>query len=76
LCIQADLGFTHLVSPPISRLSGKSEQDYQVSTSKTMSRDRATLTRCITLALFKIRCTIPGQAEDLREYGQIGSTSS
>jgi hypothetical protein len=43
------LGFAHLVSPPIIRPSGKDEQDYQDITSKTMSRDRGTLARCITL---------------------------
>jgi hypothetical protein len=48
-CSWVDLGFAHLVSPPIIRPSGKDEQDYQDSTSKTMSRDRATLARCITL---------------------------
>jgi hypothetical protein len=39
----------HKVSPPITRPSEKDEQYYQDSTSKTMSRDRATLARIITL---------------------------
>jgi hypothetical protein len=36
-------------SPSIIRQTRKDEQDHQDGTSKMMSRDRATLARCITL---------------------------
>jgi hypothetical protein len=47
--ISLAVGLTWDLSPPIIRPSGKDEQDYQDNTNKTMSRDRDTLARCITL---------------------------